>query len=232
MFANISTAGRTGHEYPNMSDGNDLIWYGKTSSKLTQNSIQSLIDPTKMFLSLPAKTAQMPNLYILVTGNQKKTFDTSPVKIIWQFTNRDENHPEVLPQEVNESDHYVEGAVKQVYVNVFERNPIARKKCIEYHGCQCSVCGFNFEIYYGEIGVDFIHVHHLKALHEIGEEYEVDPMKDLPPVCPNCHAMLHKKTPAYTVDELRYIIQRNREANRLHSYQTGRCKEIYKKKTQ
>lgn len=42
---------------------------------------------------------------------------------------------------------------------------------------------------YGDIGKDFIHVHHLL----IGEEYVVDHIKDLRPVCPNCHAMLDKR---------------------------------------
>ena len=55
------------------------------------------------------------------------------------------------------------------------------------------VCEFNFEAFYGERGKGFIHVHHLSSLAEIGQEYEVDPVNDLRPVCPNCHAMLHRK---------------------------------------
>ncbi|GAG62837.1 unnamed protein product [marine sediment metagenome] len=35
---------------------------------------------------------------------------------------------------------------------------------------------------YGEIGKNFIHVHHKKALNRIGREYMVDPFKDLIPV--------------------------------------------------
>jgi predicted HNH restriction endonuclease len=46
-------------------------------------------------------------------------------------------------------------------------------------------------------------VHHLRPLSGIAEEYEIDPVEDLRPVCPNCHAMLHRKTPPYTIDELR-----------------------------
>ncbi|WP_461868042.1 HNH endonuclease [Faecalimonas sp.] len=86
-----------------------------------------------------------------------------------------------------------EGAVSKVLVNKYERSSIARQKCIEYHGCKCSICGINFEKVYGEIGKGFIHVHHIVPLNEINEEYIVDYKKDLIPVCPNCHAMLHRK---------------------------------------
>jgi 5-methylcytosine-specific restriction enzyme A len=58
----------------------------------------------------------------------------------------------------------------------------------------------------GDIGKGFIHVHHLTQLSDIGQGYEVDPVKDLRPVCPNCHAMLHKKNPPYTIDEIKLNI--------------------------
>ena len=36
----------------------------------------------------------------------------------------------------------------------------------------------------------YIHVHHLRGLSDVGGEYVVDPVNDLRPVCPNCHAVL------------------------------------------
>ncbi|MBN3555707.1 HNH endonuclease [Fictibacillus nanhaiensis] len=86
-----------------------------------------------------------------------------------------------------------EGQCKTITVNGYERNPIARKKCMEHYGVQCQVCDLNFETTYGDVGKDFIHVHHIKPLHEIQQGYIVDPVKDLIPICPNCHAMLHRK---------------------------------------
>ena len=68
------------------------------------------------------------------------------------------------------------------------------------------MCGFDFEKKYGIIGQGFIHVHHIVDISTIGDEYEVDYIKDLNPVCPNCHAMLHKKKPAYKIEELKLII--------------------------
>ena len=108
-----------------------------------------------------------------------------------------------LAEEVDESDGYYEGATKKILVNVYERNAEARKKCIEFHHCQCVVCNFDFEKIYGSIGKEYIHVHHVIPLAEIKQEYEVDPIKDLIPVCPNCHAMIHKAQPALTVKQLK-----------------------------
>ncbi|EPG0327009.1 HNH endonuclease [Vibrio alginolyticus] len=96
-----------------------------------------------------------------------------------------------LPEEVPED--FIEGAKKTITINAYERNPAARNSCIKAHGVTCSVCDFNFETIYGERGKGFIHVHHLRSLAEIGQEYKIDPVNDLRPVCPNCHAMLHRK---------------------------------------
>ena len=68
-----------------------------------------------------------------------------------------------------------------------------------------TVAAFNV---YGDMGDGFIHVHHLKDLATIGEEYEVDPIEDLRPVCPNCHAMLHRTVPAMSIEDLRAIFEK------------------------
>ena len=104
-----------------------------------------------------------------------------------------------FPDEVAE---YVEGATKRVVVNAYERDPKARRQCLLHHGFSCVVCGFNFADNFGEIGNEFIHVHHLKAISKTKEAHTVDPQKDLRPVCPNCHAMLHRSEPPFTIEEL------------------------------
>lgn len=98
--------------------------------------------------------------------------------------------------------NFKEGTKTKVFVNRYERNPDARRKCIEHYGPICNVCGFDFELIYGEIGFDYIHVHHLIPLAGQEEEYSVNPIDDLRPVCPNCHAMLHRKTPPFAIEEL------------------------------
>lgn len=97
----------------------------------------------------------------------------------------------VFPEEVSKT--LEEGHRHTITVNKYERSSIARKKCIEEHGLNCAVCDMNFGEVYGEVGKEFIHVHHIVPLNKVGGSYKVDYKKDLVPVCPNCHAMLHRK---------------------------------------
>jgi len=106
--------------------------------------------------------------------------------------------------EVHTDEDHPEGSTVRVEVDRIERDGNARKACVDYYGLACSVCGLVFESEYGEIGRGFIHVHHLLPL-AAGGERDTDPVADLRPVCPNCHAMLHRKRPPFTIDELRDI---------------------------
>jgi 5-methylcytosine-specific restriction protein A len=99
-----------------------------------------------------------------------------------------------------------EGAAKKVELTRYERNPVNRELCLLAKGYTCSVCGFNFEQVYGGIGHNFIEVHHSIPVSSMEEGHIVDPIKELYPVCSNCHSMLHKKTPPYTIEELRNIV--------------------------
>ena len=100
----------------------------------------------------------------------------------------------------------LEGVDKRFFVKKYERSQILRRRAIEIHGLSCYVCGFNFELIYGEIGKGFIHIHHLEKISSKGEGL-VDPIEDLVPVCPNCHAMLHSNDPPITPEELKEILQ-------------------------
>ncbi len=102
---------------------------------------------------------------------------------------------------------FLEGRSEEVRLTRYERNPVARRACIEHWGLCCCVCGFDFEVIYGQLGAGYIHVHHLAPLADIGRQYEVDPVKDLRPVCPNCHAMLHRQETALTIDKLRSVLE-------------------------
>ncbi len=117
-----------------------------------------------------------------------------------------------LPEEIVDERGCFEGEKRRISVNAYERNPIARQKCIQHYGSRCVVCGFDFAEAYGEIGNGFIHVHHLKPLSEIRKSYEVDPINDLRPVCPNCHAVIHKRRPPYSLEEVKsFLIGGNNE---------------------
>lgn len=100
-----------------------------------------------------------------------------------------------------------EGAETSVTVNRYERSRYNRNICINFHGAVCKVCDINFAERYGEIGNGFIHIHHVVPVSKLGPEYLIDPVEDLVPVCPNCHAMLHTKEIPWTVAELKKLIR-------------------------
>lgn len=115
----------------------------------------------------------------------------------------------ITTEEEGVIDQYQEGSVRQVLVNAFERNPEARKKCIEHYGTSCQVCGMDYETTYGKAYAGIIQVHHIIPLSTIGKSYVCDPIKDLIPLCPNCHVAIHKKHAdgsIASVEELRRIM--------------------------
>lgn len=89
----------------------------------------------------------------------------------------------------------------------YERNPINRELCLAHKGYRCSVCGADMGKIYGEPGQLFIEVHHSIPVSEYEHERLIDPLKELYPVCPNCHAMLHRRKPPYSIDELKAIMK-------------------------
>lgn len=93
-----------------------------------------------------------------------------------------------------------EGGVKQVSMNRYERNLEARRRSIEKYGTTCQVCDLNFKDVHGDIGEGFIHVHHIIPLSVHRERHQINE-DNLIPVCPNCHAMLHKSN--LSVEELK-----------------------------
>ncbi|WP_210402421.1 HNH endonuclease [Nautilia sp. PV-1] len=129
------------------------------------------------------------------------------IEFLLDYRNSTHLNNNIFPDEIEESNNLYEGTKKQIIVNSYERNPKARQICIDHYGYECQICGFNFKKTYGEIGKNFIHVHHIVDLATIGKNYKIDPIKDMIPVCPNCHAMLHRKKPAYTPQELKQLIK-------------------------
>lgn len=104
-------------------------------------------------------------------------------------------------------DSLTEGAESIDLSTRFERNKAARKKCIAHYGTACQICGFDFGEVYGAAFSGKIEVHHIVPLSDIREDYEVDPIHDLIPVCSNCHTALHsKKDGVYTPEELRNML--------------------------
>ena len=113
----------------------------------------------------------------------------------------------LFPEEIPKTGSVWEGAVTRVDINRFERSASARRACIAHWGTRCIACAMDFVAVYGARGEGFIHVHHLLSISEVGESYQVDPIEDLRPVCPNCHSMIHRYTPILTIEELQAMIR-------------------------
>jgi predicted HNH restriction endonuclease len=67
----------------------------------------------------------------------------------------------------------------------------------------CEICGFSFETGYGQAGKDFCEVHHIRVLSESNEGEPTTTLDDLAILCSNCHRIIHRKKPAYTIDEIK-----------------------------
>lgn len=214
IFANIGVAGRTGHDYPNEIINNNLNWYGKNKSHINQDTIKNMISG-KFNVHIFYRYDSREKFTYMGNGVAKEIKDTVPVNILWTFNkiiegNLYEEKSDNRESEVEEETELYEGAYTTIKVNAYERNKVAREKCIEHYGAKCNICRFDFKKHYGSIGDGFIHVHHIIPLHKIDKEYKVDPIKDLIPVCPNCHAMLHVGESGVTVKELKEIVNKNK----------------------
>ena len=131
--------------------------------------------------------------------------------LFWRMRDRKaEVSPQIFPDEIREDEEvkYPEGGRKKVTVNAYERNPEAREKCIEHYGPTCRVCDFNFGKAYGDKYKRFIHIHHIKPVSKMPKRYEVDPVKDLIPVCPNCHAVIHYGNKTLSIEAVKKLLEK------------------------
>ena len=117
----------------------------------------------------------------------------------------------LLPEEISETEGFYEGAPKQISIDTYERDRTARNKCLQHYGTRCAVCAQDMSEIYGPVAAGLIHVHHLKPLSEVKGDYQVHPITDLRPVCPNCHAVIHRRKPAYKIEEIKDFLERVRQ---------------------
>lgn len=101
-----------------------------------------------------------------------------------------------------------EGAKSRIEVNRYERDRRNRAAALAIHGYRCKACGLDMGERYGPNAVGLIEVHHVTPVSEIGHGYIIDPRKDLIPLCPNCHSVAHRRTPPFSVNELRDMQRR------------------------
>jgi len=173
IFCTVGQPGRTGHDYPNRFEGSDLVWTGRTGARWDHPSVQSMVSgeySVHVFFRLADRE---PFTYAGIAHAIAVTKERVPVEVRWRFDEASQPHPERPPEELPEPDTYIEGAKQRITVNAYERNPAARRRCLEHYGTTCTACGFDFEAVYGALGKGFIHVHHLRPLAEVGDRKSV-----------------------------------------------------------
>lgn len=135
-----------------------------------------------------------------------------------QFGNNSKGESKVANDDSINSDDlsFWEGDTKEVALTTYERDPAARRECINHYGAICYICKFNYGERFGQQFAGLIHVHHRVPLNKIRHGYTVNPINDLIPVCPNCHLALHSKEDGYyTPEELIEILG---EKKTFHNY--------------
>ncbi|MBO5930993.1 MAG: HNH endonuclease [Clostridia bacterium] len=125
----------------------------------------------------------------------------------------DENENILLESTVDE---YGEGKRQLKQHIVSERNPMlvqaAKKKFKQEHSGKlfCEICGFDFFSTYGDIGEDYIEVHHKKPVSKM-KEGEKTKIQDVAVVCSNCHKIIHRKKPWLTIEQVKKIVEKRRK---------------------
>lgn len=118
----------------------------------------------------------------------------------------------------DENDSIIEGKTVETVNKSKKRSAMLRKIAIEHYKdkeghIKCCVCGFDFWECYGDLGRLFIQIHHEHPICEYDDEGTpqslLEAIKNVKPVCANCHCMLHRsKNKCLSIDELKKIVNR------------------------
>jgi HNH endonuclease len=207
------------------SKGKEFHGHGQVSSKPESTffggkaAYRADVDNIEMFTSpipLDAVAKRFPEWAWVRAYTRGPTTPPAAVadELLDFLLSQDRQEDITLPEEVPSGSTYTEGSVQRILVNRYERDSRARDDCIRHHGTTCNLCRFDFVAEYGEVMAGFIHVHHLKPLSSIGSDYKIDPIQDLRPVCPNCHAVLHRREPPYSLEVVQQFLQHAKRLRR------------------
>ncbi|MDX1959509.1 MAG: HNH endonuclease [Leptospiraceae bacterium] len=192
---------------PHWNDENKNIYKVSIELEILLNPSS---EPILTLEYLNSETLSKQNWFSQASGISIRNDVTEELEKLWfEFLQKNKLKQNYFLDYDNSLPTYVEGASIEITQTRYERNPYVRKECLKYHGYSYKICNFNFEKFYGNLGYKYIHVHHITPISTNQKETTIDPIKDLIPVCPNCHAMLHKSNPPLSVEELKEIIEEN-----------------------
>lgn len=92
-------------------------------------------------------------------------------------------------------------------MNRYERDRRNRAAALAIHGYSCKSCGTDMSALYGQAAIGLIEVHHVTPVSVLGPGYRINPMTDLVPLCPNCHSVVHRRCPPYSIAEVQAMLQ-------------------------
>lgn len=115
----------------------------------------------------------------------------------------------IFPEEVrHDANEYMSHNDRFIYGirSRFETDPEIRLSVLKFHGTSCSICGFNYEDFYGDLGRGYIQVHQIYENDEDMENYDLQ--HDFIPICENCHGIIHRsKENHVSIEDLKQIIK-------------------------
>ena len=101
-----------------------------------------------------------------------------------------------------------EGAKTIQIVNAYERDGRNRRAVLKLRGYRCQACDVLLEESYGQIAKNYAHVHHTRPISQVGAGYRPNLEEDFAVLCPNCHAIAHRRNPPLTVAQVRAAFAR------------------------
>ena len=145
------------------------------------------------------------------------TFSSEDLKDAFEIVNKNKDTDKQI-ELFDENTTVIEGAEAVVKTKVYKRSSKLREKAIQFYTVddriKCHACCFDFEEFYGEYGKNFIEIHHQKPVFQFdGDDLEKtieEALKNVIPVCSNCHRMIHRKREKLlSLDELKAYIQKD-----------------------
>ncbi len=212
----------------NPSGEDAAILAGRSDSKFSQKvrNLKSHRDNNRMGIY----TLLTPSGQYILTDIGEKHLNDNYAEIEYLFSNK------FSPQDVtefietiedvskkrktviySEEDMISEGKPFKKEATIRKRSKKLREASIEYYRksdgkIYCSACGFCFENKYGDIGKDYIEIHHEKPIFQFSDDdfdtFISEAVTKLRPLCANCHRMIHRnRNRPLSIDELKTHIQ-------------------------
>ncbi len=113
--------------------------------------------------------------------------------------------------DINQSE-FQEGQRASRETAYFVRNLKLVRAAKDHYGTSCLACGFNFAEFYGDIGEDFIEVHHKRQMAD--DKVRLKTVDDVDVLCANCHRMVHTRAVPLTLAELKALIREQQKSRK------------------